>query len=329
MNIFHFYKSKLLIITTALTVAAGIVFAVMVVLPQTQTKGPYIEEIEEEQIPETPQPGRAERLMKTLAQAYPRRIERAEFRNDDWAVLMGGTWYYYADGRLLPERLLDKASEYSSVGFISNYQKELPPWTEPSAETSARFRGTGAGRNSENTPRPQLQRSLFFHEGLWQSASREESSRRVKTVNFLGNAVTVHSDIVDVLSIIEQRIVNASKTDPQLELWIKNIGEMHGWNWRNVAGSSSRSNHSYGIAIDILPKSLEGKETYWQWAAQRGKDWWNIPYEDRYHPPDTVIKSFEAYGFIWGGKWAIFDTMHFEYRPEVFILSGLDLEIVR
>ncbi|WP_228384801.1 M15 family metallopeptidase [Campylobacter pinnipediorum] len=25
---------------------------------------------------------------------------------------------------------------------------------------------------------------------------------------------------------------------------------------------------------------------------------------------------FEKNGFIWGGRWKHFDTMHFEYRPE-------------
>jgi hypothetical protein len=27
---------------------------------------------------------------------------------------------------------------------------------------------------------------------------------------------------------------------------------------------------------------------------------------------------FEAERFIWGGKWYHYDTMHFEYRPELF-----------
>jgi hypothetical protein len=35
------------------------------------------------------------------------------------------------------------------------------------------------------------------------------------------------------------------------------------------------------------------------------------------------------YGFIWGGKWLFFDTMHFEYRPEILILSGMPPEIRR
>jgi hypothetical protein len=34
-----------------------------------------------------------------------------------------------------------------------------------------------------------------------------------------------------------------------------------------------------------------------------------------------VIAIFEAHGFIWGGKWHHFDSVHFEYRPE---LTALD-----
>jgi hypothetical protein len=28
------------------------------------------------------------------------------------------------------------------------------------------------------------------------------------------------------------------------------------------------------------------------------------------------VEIFERHGFIWGGKWYHYDTMHFEYRPE-------------
>jgi hypothetical protein len=30
-----------------------------------------------------------------------------------------------------------------------------------------------------------------------------------------------------------------------------------------------------------------------------------------------IVDVFERHGFIWGGKWYHFDTMHFEYRPEL------------
>jgi hypothetical protein len=34
-----------------------------------------------------------------------------------------------------------------------------------------------------------------------------------------------------------------------------------------------------------------------------------------------VIRAFEEQGFIWGGRWARYDTMHFEYHPELLILG--------
>jgi len=33
--------------------------------------------------------------------------------------------------------------------------------------------------------------------------------------------------------------------------------------------------------------------------------------------PQGIIDIFEKHGFIWGGKWYHYDTMHFEYRPEL------------
>jgi hypothetical protein len=33
--------------------------------------------------------------------------------------------------------------------------------------------------------------------------------------------------------------------------------------------------------------------------------------------PSEIIEAIERHGFIWGGKWWHFDTMHFEYRPEI------------
>jgi hypothetical protein len=38
-------------------------------------------------------------------------------------------------------------------------------------------------------------------------------------------------------------------------------------------------------------------------------------------PPVSVIAAFEHEGFVWGGKWLFFDTMHFEYRPEIIVMA--------
>jgi hypothetical protein len=77
------------------------------------------------------------------------------------------------------------------------------------------------------------------------------------------------------------------------------------------------SYHSWGLAVDIQPKSSGGKIIYWEWERERNPDWMLVPLVRRWSPHETVIKAFEKEGFIWGGKWSFYDTMHFEYRPEL------------
>jgi hypothetical protein len=255
--------------------------------------------------------------MKALVAAYPERIGRVELRDGDWAVSLEGEWYYYAGGRLLPEALRDSASSYDPQPFY-NYPSELSPWKEVSPEEAARFRDMADSR-SRNPPR----RSQHFFDALWRARTREEAYERVKTLRFLGHSVMVHYSILEELSLVEERILREAKTDPQLRSWVNSVNTLEGWNWRSIAETQSRSFHAYGAAIDILPKSLGGRETYWLWTARNKPEWWNISYSQRFHPPDAVIRAFEAYGFIWGGKWIFFDTMHFEYRPEILILSGM------
>jgi D-alanyl-D-alanine carboxypeptidase len=80
---------------------------------------------------------------------------------------------------------------------------------------------------------------------------------------------------------------------------------------RRVAGSSVRSMHAYGAAIDINTRYAN----YWRWApGNRDRPRW------RNHIPIQIVRIFEKHGFIWGGSWYHYDTMHFEYRPE--LLSG-------
>ena len=139
----------------------------------------------------------------------------------------------------------------------------------------------------------------------------------------------VHYSILVHISLVEQQILRVARTNTAVRQWVDSIGTVEGWSWRNVAASENRSFHAYGAAIDLLPRSLGGRQTYWLWTSQHTPEWWNVPYTGRYHPPDEVIKIFESFGFVWGGKWRFFDTMHFEYRPEVFILNDLPLVDLR
>jgi peptidoglycan L-alanyl-D-glutamate endopeptidase CwlK len=82
------------------------------------------------------------------------------------------------------------------------------------------------------------------------------------------------------------------------------------FNWRSIAGSEQLSAHAFGIAIDIDPDYSD----YWRWNAS-GDYGKLIPYKNRI--PHRIVEIFERHGFIWGGKWYHYDTMHFEYRPEL------------
>jgi pimeloyl-ACP methyl ester carboxylesterase len=268
-------------------------------------------------------PSQGERIMKALAQAYPDRIGAAVFRNGDWAVPIRGVWYYYAEGRLLPQELRSRVAEYDPQSFY-NYYAELPVWRTPSAEESERFRV----QSQEWILHP-AKRSQHFYDALWRATNRNESWDRVKSLRFLGRPVYVHYSILEELALVEELILEESKTNTQVRQWIDNLDVLDGWNWRNIAETESRSFHSYGAALDLLPASTGNLETYWLWTSRTKSDWWMVPYSQRLHPPEAVIKAFEAYGFVWGGKWTSYDTMHFEYRPEIFILNNLPLSTLR
>jgi peptidoglycan LD-endopeptidase CwlK len=83
------------------------------------------------------------------------------------------------------------------------------------------------------------------------------------------------------------------------------------FNFRYIAGTQLLSPHSFGIAVDIRVDV----SNYWRWE-ERGAE----VYKNRI--PWSVVAIFEKYGFIWGGKWYHFDTMHFEYRPEILLKAG-------
>ena len=85
------------------------------------------------------------------------------------------------------------------------------------------------------------------------------------------------------------------------------------YNWRNITETDRLSPHALGIAIDINVSSGD----YWQWDLQNHG---RTNYRNRI--PTEIVDIFERHGFIWGGKWKHYDTMHFEYRPELIMASN-------
>jgi hypothetical protein len=81
------------------------------------------------------------------------------------------------------------------------------------------------------------------------------------------------------------------------------------YNCRPIAGTRRISSHGSGIAIDIAIAQSD----YWFWTKP-GPDG---RYTHKNRVPWEIVEIFERHGFIWGGKWYHYDTMHFEYRPEI------------
>jgi len=76
---------------------------------------------------------------------------------------------------------------------------------------------------------------------------------------------------------------------------------------RAVLDTGLTSVHAYAAAIDLN----QSVSDYWAWSKAGG--------EPRYRNrmPLEIVEIFERHGFIWGGRWYHYDTMHFEYRPEL------------
>jgi hypothetical protein len=81
------------------------------------------------------------------------------------------------------------------------------------------------------------------------------------------------------------------------------------YNCRPIAGTNRQSAHGFGIAIDIAG----ARAHYWAWSKPDADG--HFPYKNEI--PWEIVDIFEKHGFIWGGKWYHYDTMHFEYRPEL------------
>jgi hypothetical protein len=267
---------------------------------------------------------RAEEMVKLFSEAYAERIGPAVFHDGDWTFEMDGVRWYYAQSRFLPEEDAARIEDFRPL-FLYRYRLESPgneeetnPWQD--VANKIMFRRPSVSSSGFLPSNSGAARSPFY-DALWQGRTKEEAADQQRRIKFLRWDVQVHRNIVLPLNRAEQRIQELAKTSVEIQEWMKNIQSITSWNWRNIAGSETRSFHAYGAAVDVLPKAQAGMETYWQWTAAKGIDWRTVPWEKRQNPPSSVIRTFEEQGFIWGGRWPRYDTMHFEYHPELLIMG--------
>ncbi|NLY04076.1 MAG: glycoside hydrolase [Campylobacter sp.] len=113
------------------------------------------------------------------------------------------------------------------------------------------------------------------------------------------------------LTKVVSQLNDLIKKDPNIAKYLQNPSGTY--NYRKVAGTNYLSAHSYGIAIDINYDN----SNYWRNDK-------TMTYTNSI--PENIVEIFEQNGFIWGGRWKHYDTMHFEYRPELAIIVSKDNE---
>ncbi len=99
---------------------------------------------------------------------------------------------------------------------------------------------------------------------------------------------------------------------PEFKAYVQHIGGT--FLWRTIKGTTRLSMHSFGMTMDINTSF----SNYWQWDCSCTDEQKTLGYKNRI--PQKIVDIFEKHGFIWGGKWQHYDTMHFEYRPELVAL---------
>ena len=227
-----------------------------------------------------------------------------------------GRWYYWEEGRLLTAELRPRAEEFTPLRFYRYYRGPLRI-REVEPEFAERLRNILAERESD----PPV-RHPGFQDALYGVSSRAEAESTMVEVMFLGHRTRVHPVAVEALRRVEREVREASSRDPEVAEFLAGLNAVEGFHWRNIAGTRARSFHSYGVAVDLIPGYYGGDFGYWRWAAEAGvEDWWALGEEDRFMIPQPIVDAFERNGFVWGGKWLFFDPIHFEYRPEVFLLG--------
>lgn len=224
--------------------------------------------------------------------------------------------FYWAGGRLLPKEELANKEIYWVLQYeYENKLRDPKTYTPEEIEKIKQFGSKESRQNTQGTP-------MFFFDWLYSAQSQKIIEDHIIKTTFLGKSTRIHERIYDHVKNVEKRIL-ARKSSPEISAFLANLKSCDAYHWREIVQTSRKSFHSYGIAIDILPKRLNRKAIYWSWEKDKlGDKWMLVPLEKRWMPPAEVRKIFEEEGFIWGGYWVIFDNMHFEYHPELIANSA-------
>lgn len=263
-------------------------------------------------------------LLQVFKTAYP----TVEFRSvwvsaiSDWRITMTYEGriitLYWCGSRLLPEDRLADKDKYDPL--LYEYPFEIPDpanytdeevqkiLTDTSTEVRTASYGTGT----------------FFFDFIYDTRTRGAADKHIIKATFLGKSLNIHEKIRIPLMAVEGEIKRLANSDSEVSAWVNSLERCDGFNWREIADSGNRSAHALGIAVDILPKGWGQKNLYWQWRRDiAGDAWIRTSLSRRWLIPDKVVEIFEKHGFVYGGKWEMWDNMHVEYKPELLEYRSL------
>jgi hypothetical protein len=142
--------------------------------------------------------------------------------------------------------------------------------------------------------------------------TKEQVLENCVTVEFCGRSVLFSKKhgASHALSAVNKDLEKLFADQPALRVYVSELGGT--FNWRPIAGTTRLSNHSFANSIDLNPS----KAAYWSWSPPSSLETFS-----RNGFPAEIVEAFERNGFIWGGKWWHYDTMHFEYRPELIAFA--------
>jgi hypothetical protein len=239
--------------------------------------------------------------VRAILESYGPLIDRVEYLGSDALFVLAGGGVYFQDGRMLSERHLGQAARYTPLF----YDYSLRPLTTPPPLTDTPIYSTDFLEAAFGRTEPQIRR-----QGI--------------STTFLNRRVFVNEYGFESLRAVERRIFAEAERDPEVSAWVEDIEVAYSFIDKEIVGSGSRSHHAWGLAIDLVPSSYQGRQVYWRWSRVFNRqNWHRIPLSERWNPPLAVIEAFEAHGFIWGGKWSHFDQIHFEFRPEILAYNRM------
>jgi len=227
--------------------------------------------------------GENQKIVEMLIKHYPQVLEV----KDNFVFFINGEKLIFDDGKSKSKKELLEDSDVEDM-FFEEYPKEQILDGDP-----------GRYRSSD------------FFKNIYGKTKEEIEKNIVRIEWFDGTKIGVTT-----INGVHKKLQKISREISKLPEEIKEVAKKPagGYYFRYIKGTKRLSMHSFGAAFDLNRNVGE----YW---LEDAHDKSNLTCCKKQIPKE-IVEIFEREGFIWGGKWYSFDTIHFEYRPELLEQSA-------